>query len=46
MLVDLLFCFSRENEELSYRQGMHEILAPIVFVLHAEMRDLNDPTLA
>ncbi|KAI5087247.1 TBC1 domain family member 5, partial [Silurus meridionalis] len=33
-LTDILFCYARENEQLLYKQGMHELLAPIVFVLH------------
>uniref|UniRef100_A0A8C3AKI6 TBC1 domain family member 5 n=1 Tax=Cyclopterus lumpus TaxID=8103 RepID=A0A8C3AKI6_CYCLU len=35
-LTDILFCFARENEQLLYKQGMHELLAPIVFVLHCD----------
>lgn len=46
MMLELLFCYSRENEDLGYRQGMHEILAPIIFVLNAELRDKEDTTLA
>nr|XP_006823900.1 PREDICTED: TBC1 domain family member 5-like isoform X1 [Saccoglossus kowalevskii]XP_006823901.1 PREDICTED: TBC1 domain family member 5-like isoform X2 [Saccoglossus kowalevskii] len=36
MMVNILFCYARENEELSYKQGMHELLAPIIFVLHCD----------
>ncbi|KAK5855252.1 hypothetical protein PBY51_005372 [Eleginops maclovinus] len=36
MLTDILFCYARENEQLLYKQGMHELLAPIVFVLHCD----------
>lgn len=35
-LTDVLFCYARENEQLLYKQGMHELLAPIVFVLHCD----------
>ncbi|XP_047240019.1 TBC1 domain family member 5 isoform X2 [Girardinichthys multiradiatus] len=35
-LTDILFCYARENEHLLYKQGMHELLAPIVFVLHCD----------
>ncbi|KAM9384306.1 TBC1 domain family member 5 isoform 2-T4 [Pholidichthys leucotaenia] len=35
-LTDILFCYARENEQLMYKQGMHELLAPIVFVLHCD----------
>ncbi|KAK1880313.1 TBC1 domain family member 5, partial [Dissostichus eleginoides] len=36
MLTDILFCYARENEQLLYKQGMHELLAPLVFVLHCD----------
>uniref|UniRef100_A0A673LST1 TBC1 domain family member 5 n=1 Tax=Sinocyclocheilus rhinocerous TaxID=307959 RepID=A0A673LST1_9TELE len=35
-LTDILFCYARENERLLYKQGMHELLAPIVFVLSCD----------
>uniref|UniRef100_A0A8C9RZ13 TBC1 domain family member 5 n=1 Tax=Scleropages formosus TaxID=113540 RepID=A0A8C9RZ13_SCLFO len=35
-LTDILFCYARENEQLLYKQGMHELLAPIVFILHCD----------
>uniref|UniRef100_UPI00358FAF07 TBC1 domain family member 5 n=1 Tax=Myxine glutinosa TaxID=7769 RepID=UPI00358FAF07 len=50
MMADILFCFARENEHLLYRQGMHELLAPILFVLHCDHQalqhasDVNKPT--
>jgi TBC1 domain family protein 5 len=45
-MLDILFCYAREHEDLGYRQGMHELLAPILFVLHAEMRDPDDNSIA
>lgn len=45
-MLDLLFIYSKEKPDLCYRQGMHEILAPIIFILHAEERDHDDPCLA
>nr|XP_037858241.1 TBC1 domain family member 5 isoform X5 [Chlorocebus sabaeus]XP_037858242.1 TBC1 domain family member 5 isoform X5 [Chlorocebus sabaeus]XP_037858243.1 TBC1 domain family member 5 isoform X5 [Chlorocebus sabaeus] len=36
ILTDVLFCYARENEQLLYKQGMHELLAPVVFVLHCD----------
>ncbi|KAM4705882.1 TBC1 domain family member 5 [Rhinophrynus dorsalis] len=36
LLTDVLFCYARENEHLLYKQGMHELLAPIVFILHCD----------
>ena len=38
-MMDVLFCYVKEHPDLGYRQGMHELLAPILFVLHAECRD-------
>lgn len=32
-LNDILFIYCRENEDISYRQGMHELLAPLVYVI-------------
>eukprot|EP01134_Creolimax_fragrantissima_P007133 CFRG7133T1 len=32
MLNTLLFIYSKENPNLSYRQGMHELLAPLLWV--------------
>uniref|UniRef100_A0A9L0JAW9 TBC1 domain family member 5 n=1 Tax=Equus asinus TaxID=9793 RepID=A0A9L0JAW9_EQUAS len=36
ILTDVLFCYARENEQLLYKQGMHELLAPIIFILHCD----------
>ncbi|KAM5157009.1 TBC1 domain family member 5 isoform 1-T2 [Mantella aurantiaca] len=36
ILTDILFCYARENEHLLYKQGMHELLAPILFILHCD----------
>ncbi|XP_048464010.1 TBC1 domain family member 5 [Rhincodon typus] len=36
ILTDILFCYARENEQLLYKQGMHELLAPLVFILHCD----------
>ena len=38
-MLNILFCYAKENLDVGYRQGMHELLAPILFVLHAEIRD-------
>lgn len=48
IMVSILFCYARENPEMCYRQGMHEILAPVLFVIHSDhqsyrhYRELND----
>ncbi|XP_067686086.1 TBC1 domain family member 5-like isoform X2 [Haliotis asinina] len=36
LMVDILFIYAKVNPELSYRQGMHELLAPLIFVLHCD----------
>lgn len=41
MLLDILFVWSKLNSGISYRQGMHEVLAPILWVVE---RDAIDPT--
>lgn len=40
MLVDILFIFCKMNRDVGYRQGMHEVLAPILWVVS---RDSIDP---
>ncbi|XP_050053217.1 TBC1 domain family member 5 [Aphis gossypii] len=40
IMIDILFCYSREHPDLCYRQGMHEILAPLLFVLHCDHQAL------
>lgn len=40
MLVDILFIFCKLNRDVGYRQGMHEVLAPILWVVS---RDSIDP---
>ncbi|KAJ9596716.1 hypothetical protein L9F63_012258 [Diploptera punctata] len=39
-MVNILFCYARENPSMCYRQGMHEILAPLLFVLHCDQQAL------
>ncbi|KAI9885042.1 MAG: hypothetical protein M1823_003176 [Watsoniomyces obsoletus] len=36
MLLDVLFIFCKLNQDISYRQGMHELLAPIVWVVEQD----------
>lgn len=40
MLLDILFLWSKLNPDIGYRQGMHEVLAPILWVVE---RDAIDP---
>ncbi|PLB33218.1 GTPase-activating protein GYP6 [Aspergillus candidus] len=39
-MIDILFIYSKLNPDLGYRQGMHEILAPLLWVID---RDAIDP---
>lgn len=39
-MVNILFCYAREHPTMCYRQGMHEILAPLLFVLHCDHQAL------
>lgn len=34
MLLDILFIYSKLNPDIGYRQGMHELLAPLLWVVH------------
>ncbi|KAI7897609.1 rab-GTPase-TBC domain-containing protein [Cokeromyces recurvatus] len=38
-LTDILFIYCKLNEDVSYRQGMHELLAPLYWVLALESID-------
>ncbi|CAB3998149.1 TBC1 domain family member 5 isoform X1 [Paramuricea clavata] len=33
ILLHILFCYARMNPNVGYKQGMHEVLAPLIFVL-------------
>lgn len=39
-MTSILFCYARVHPEMCYRQGMHEILAPILFVMHCDQQAL------
>jgi len=36
MMLHILFTHAKNNPTLGYRQGMHELLAPILYLLHNE----------
>jgi TBC1 domain family protein 5 len=36
MMLDILFIFCKLNPDIGYRQGMHEILAPILWVVERD----------
>ncbi|KAF2020630.1 RabGAP/TBC [Aaosphaeria arxii CBS 175.79] len=43
MMLDVLFVFCKMNENIGYRQGMHEILAPILWVVERDAVDRTGP---
>ncbi|KAI9698288.1 MAG: hypothetical protein M1820_007558 [Bogoriella megaspora] len=43
MLVDILFVYSKLNPDVGYRQGMHELLAPVVWVVERDAIDQESP---
>lgn len=46
MLLDILFVFCKLNPDLGYRQGMHELLAPILWVVERDALDLGQSSKA
>ena len=38
-IQDILFVYAREHPSIEYRQGMHELLAPVIFVLHCDQQN-------
>ncbi len=36
----MLFVYAREHPSVEYKQGMHELLAPLVFVIHCDQQSL------
>lgn len=41
MLLDILFIYCKLNLDIGYRQGMHEILAPILWVVSRDAVNLE-----
>lgn len=39
MLLDILFIYCKLNRDIGYRQGMHEVLAPILWVVSRDAID-------
>jgi len=42
MMLDILFIFCKINQDVGYRQGMHEVLAPILWVVEQDAIDYGD----
>ncbi|KAK9708183.1 hypothetical protein K7432_009793 [Basidiobolus ranarum] len=40
-LIDMLFIYCKLHEDVSYRQGMHELLAPILQIVDDECLDIS-----
>jgi TBC1 domain family protein 5 len=40
-LLDILFIYAKLNPDVGYRQGMHELLAPILWVVQQDAIDLT-----
>lgn len=45
-LTDILFIFCKLNPDVGYRQGMHELLAPILWVVEKDAIDLGQSSKA
>lgn len=41
-MLDVLFIFCKINQDVGYRQGMHEILAPILWAVEHDSINLGD----
>jgi TBC1 domain family member 5 len=41
LLLDILFIYSKLHPDVGYRQGMHEILAPVLWVTYCDAIDSN-----
>ena len=39
MLLDILFVWCKMNQDVGYRQGMHELVAPILWVVEKDAMD-------
>lgn len=42
MLTDILFTFCKLNPDVGYRQGMHEIAAPVLWVVEVDAIDVGE----
>lgn len=46
MMLDILFVFCKLNPDLGYRQGMHELLAPILWIVERDAVNLGQSSKA
>eukprot|EP01121_Diplochlamys_sp_Union-15-3_P002254 TRINITY_DN11969_c0_g1_i1.p1 TRINITY_DN11969_c0_g1~~TRINITY_DN11969_c0_g1_i1.p1 ORF type:complete len:197 (-),score=26.72 TRINITY_DN11969_c0_g1_i1:17-607(-) len=45
MMLNVLFIYAREHEEVRYKQGMHELLAPIIYTREREKLSVDEEEL-
>ncbi|KAG1683196.1 TBC1 domain family member 5 [Nymphon striatum] len=38
IMVQMLFCYAKEFSKIAYKQGMHELLAPLIFVIYSDQQ--------
>jgi TBC1 domain family protein 5 len=43
MMLDILFVWCKMHPSIGYRQGMHEILAPLLWVVERDAIETNTP---
>src|ERR1700710_343134 len=43
MLLDILFIYCKLNPDVGYRQGMHELLAPVLWAVERDAVEIGDP---
>jgi TBC1 domain family member 5 len=46
MMLRVLFVYARLNPTVAYKQGMHELLAPMIFLLHRNQLDHADDVIS
>lgn len=42
MMLDVLFIYTKLNPDVGYRQGMHELLAPVLWVVERDAAELDE----
>lgn len=43
ILLDVLFIYSKLHPDIGYRQGMHELLAPVLWVVYCDAIEPSEP---
>ena len=42
MMLDILFIYTKLNPDVGYRQGMHELLAPVLWVVERDAMEVTE----